>query len=257
MIVEAEAPRITLDSKLLPKINEMHMADNPPAYTTHPGVPPAMSTSSHPPPAPTVDQVHIFSRHEDIKGTFYIDPHVPLLDQSRRRCRRKSQQLPHASFRTRKADISIDLGTTGDIYDAKKANIDVATHKGDIKINLLPMLPIRPIGLDVTSRKGNIVLFLPVTFSGVVHLMTRKGKMLVLPALASTMKVVKTSDKEIIFMIAPKNPQNGADNSSETTLCQLNTRKGTVVVGLSGHDQYASPPSFWKKLGCYLRGDKL
>jgi hypothetical protein len=43
--------------------------------------------------------------------------------------------MPHASFRTRKADISIDLGTTGD--DAKKANIAVATHKGDIKINLV------------------------------------------------------------------------------------------------------------------------
>ena len=43
----------------------------------------------------------------------------------------------HASFRTRKADIAIDLGTTGDIYDVKKANIAVATHKGDIKINLV------------------------------------------------------------------------------------------------------------------------
>jgi hypothetical protein len=67
-------------------------------------------------------------------GTFYIDPNIPSL---RRRCRRKSPQSLHASFRTRKADISIDLGTTGDVYDAKKANIAVATHKGDIKINLV------------------------------------------------------------------------------------------------------------------------
>ena len=80
--------------------------------------------------------------------------------------------------------------------------------------------------------------------------------MAVLPALASIMKVVKTSEREIIFMIAPKSFPNGADNGGETTLCQLNTRKGNVVVGLSGRDQYFPQTSFWKKLGCYLRGDK-
>lgn len=107
-----------------------------------------------------------------------------------------------------------------------------------------------------SSLSGNIVLFLPETFTGIVHLMTRKGEMAVLPALAGIMKVVKTSDREVIFMITPKNFPNGADNPGETTLCQLNTRKGTVVVGLSGRDQYVPQPNFWKKLGCYLRGDK-
>lgn len=250
MIVEAEPPKFAPDS---PKIDVM--ADHPPAYSFDSGVPP-LSTNSYLPP-PTVDQVHIFSRHEDIKGTFYIDPNVPSLAETCRKSKRKSQQQsPHASFRARKGDISIDLGTTGNAHDAKKANIVVDTHKGDIKINLLPTLPIRPLGLDVTSRKGNIVLFLPKSFSGVVHLMTRKGQMAVLPALASIMNIVKTSDKEIIFMIAPENLHNGADNSSETTLCQLKTRKGTIVVGLSGHDQYTSQPGFWKRLGSYLRGDK-
>lgn len=86
--------------------------------------------------------------------------------------------------------------------------------------------------------------------------MTRKGEMAVLPALASIMKVVKSSEREVIFMVAPKIFSNGADNSGETTLCQLNTRKGTVVVGLSGRDQYLPQPGFWKKLGCYLRGEK-
>jgi len=231
------------------EITVMH-TDSPPAYSSD--LPSPRGASSHLPP-PTVDQVHIFSRHNDIKGTYYIDPNVPSL---RQKCKRKSPQMLHASFRTRKADISIDLGTTGEIYDTKKANVAVATHKGDIKINLLQTPSIRPLGLDVTSRKGNIVLFLPETFTGIVHLMTRKGEMAVLPALANIMKVVKTSEREIIFMITPKNFPNGADNSGETTLCQLSTRKGTVVVGLSGRDQYLPQPSFWKKLGGYLRGDK-
>jgi len=232
----------------------MHVTENPPAYSVQSDVPPSRSAGSHFPP-PTVDQVHIFSRHEDIKGTFYIDPHVPSLRRNSNR-KRKSQQMPHASFRTRRANISIDLGTTGDVGDVKKANIEVATDRGDIKINLLPTLPFRPLGLNVTSRRGNIVFFLPETFTGIVHLGTRKGEMVVLPALAKIMKVVKTSNKEVIFMIAPTNSHNGADNSGEATLCQLNSRKGSIVVGLRGHDQYVSQPSFWKKLGCYLRGDK-
>lgn len=220
----------------------MH-TDNPPAYSSD-VLPPSGGASNRFPPA-TVDQVHIFSRHEDIKGTFYIDPHVPSLRRNRKR---KSQQMPHASFRTRKADISIDLGATGDLSDAKKANIEVATDKGDIRINLLPA-PVRPLGLDVSSRKGDIVVFLPETFTGVVHLLTKKGEMVVLPALGGITNVVKSSEKEVILMIGSK---NGTVNSGETSLCQLNTRKGTVVVGLRGRDRYESQPSFWKKLGCYL-----
>jgi len=234
MIVSAEASRLKPVMRI----------DNPPAYSAD--VLPSGGASNHFPPA-TVDQVHIFTNHEDIKGTFYIDPHVPSLRRNRKR---KSQQMPHASFRSRKADISIDLCTTGDLSSAKKANIEVATGKGDIKINLLPT-PVRPLGLDVFSRKGDIVVFLPETFTGVVHLLTKKGEMVVLPALASIMNVVKSSEKEVILMIAPG---NGTDNSGdhETSLCQLNARKGTVVVGLGGQDQYESQPSFWKKLGCYL-----
>ena len=79
----------------------------------------------------------------------------------------------------------------------------------------------------------------------------------VLPALRSIMTVLKTSDKEVIFMIGPKNSHIGVDNHSESTLCQLHSRKGDVVVGLSGSDRHAPPTGFWKRLGCYLRGDKV
>lgn len=139
-------------------VSKMHITDNPPAYTSN--VPSSRSASTYLPPVTspylppaTVDQVHIFSRHDDIKGrlttsslrsspylcagTYYIDPNVPSLRSFRHKCKRKSAQMLHASFRTRKGDISIDLGTTGDVYDVKKANVGVATHKGDIKINLV------------------------------------------------------------------------------------------------------------------------
>lgn len=144
-------------------------------------------------------------------------------------------------------------------------NISYKRPRLDLWVLMLPRAKVRVVWerffVTVTNSSlfflsGNIVLFLPDTFTGIVHLMTRKGEMAILPALASIMKVVKTSEREVIFMIAPKNFPNGADNCAETTLCQLNTRKGNVVVGLSGRDQYLPQPGFWKKLGGYLRGDK-
>ena len=42
------------------------MTDSPPAYSSE--IPSPRGASTHLPP-PTVDQVHIFSRHDDIKGT--------------------------------------------------------------------------------------------------------------------------------------------------------------------------------------------
>lgn len=76
MIVSAEAFKTIPDSKLVGIYSstlkeqqilisvKMRVTDNPPAYSDQPAVP----LRSHLPP-PTVDQVHIFSRREDIKGT--------------------------------------------------------------------------------------------------------------------------------------------------------------------------------------------
>lgn len=100
MIVEAKASRIFFDPKPLPQISnevgsmrsfsksnnvlismKMHIVDNPPAYSSHSGAPPSESMSISNPPflSPTVDQVHIFSRHEDIKGIVTISSFYHLL----------------------------------------------------------------------------------------------------------------------------------------------------------------------------------
>ncbi|KAF8159515.1 hypothetical protein B0H34DRAFT_703816 [Crassisporium funariophilum] len=226
----------------------MQVVDHPPAYSDHPDNAHHSARNVHPPPS--VDQVHILERKHDIKGTFYIDPKVSALDQSRLKSKGKCKTpLPHASFRTRHGDIMIDLATTGNAWETPKANVVVASRTGHIKINLLSMPSSRPlIGLDITSRKGNIVLFLPPSYSGLVHLTTRKGTMDVLPALAGIMKVVKTTDKEVIFLVEGQNSTQEIDTSRETALCQLSTRTGNVIVGLGGRDRYTPPVGFWKRL---------
>ena len=92
------------------------------------------------------------------------------------------------------------------------------------------------------------MLFIPEGFSGVVHLSTRKGEMQLLPAIMACSKVVKSSDHEKIFMVGTQNNVYELDPSREASFCEINTRKGNIVVGLSGRDHYTPHVGFWKRL---------
>jgi len=88
------------------------------------------------------------------------------------------------------------------------------------------------------------VLFVPKTFSGVIQLNTRKGSLQFLPALASSMKVLKESDTEALILVGDQS----ATETREMDFCQLNTRDGKLTAGLSDIDKIEVKVSFWKKL---------
>ncbi|KAJ3506754.1 hypothetical protein NMY22_g17147 [Coprinellus aureogranulatus] len=103
------------------------------------------SMSSKPPvlpldPPPTVNQVHLHSKKEDIIGTFYVDPQIPALTpggKRRRRDKRRQPDMPHASFQTRSGNLSLSLGTTGSARDTPKAIVTASSRTGSIEIRLL------------------------------------------------------------------------------------------------------------------------
>jgi hypothetical protein len=201
---------------------------------------------------PTADQIHISDRRHEIKGTFFVDPLIESLDPSRRRKKSKDTP-PHASFRTRKQEIDIELGTTGNVERVSKAKVAVSSSSGHIKVKLLAMHSTRPrIGLDVQSRHGDIVVFIPDNYVGVVELSTSKGKLQVLPALASHMKIVKSSEKDLLFMVG--DAHEGVDTSREASFCNLRSCTGTVIIGLSNRDTYTPGPGFWQRMGSILKG---
>ncbi|KAF8887038.1 hypothetical protein CPB84DRAFT_1826974 [Gymnopilus junonius] len=208
--------------------------------------------ASHPPPS--VDQVHLSERKHNIRGTFFIDPMVPMLNH---RPNKSKQPLPHASFHSRKGNIDIELATTGNIQSAPKANIAVSTRHGEIKVKILPIPPSRPrVGLDIQSRQGNVMLFIPEGFSGIIQLTSKKGDMQLLPVLSAYAQLLKSSDNEKIFMLGTQNNVLVLDSSRETSFCQISTREGSIIVGLSNRDHYTAPQAgFWKRLGGYLGGN--
>ncbi|KAF8966344.1 hypothetical protein BDZ97DRAFT_1809130 [Flammula alnicola] len=160
MIIEPSTPSGIPSSRMSEKV-----VDNPPAYSDlesahgrvrhHPPPPVHASIArnngqSLTVPPPSVDQVHIFERKHNIEGeilslvmsvqtagTFYIDPLVPALDQSRRGKQKCNKPLPHASFRTRNGTIDLNLATTGDGQKTPKARITVSSRHGLIRLNLV------------------------------------------------------------------------------------------------------------------------
>ncbi|KAF9561209.1 hypothetical protein CPC08DRAFT_439611 [Agrocybe pediades] len=219
---------------------------------------PLHSAHHHHGPAPSVDQVHICERKHPIKGTFYIDPLVVAIDrQKTKRKQKEKKALPHASFRSRHGAIDLELATTGSIEGASKADVSVSSRDGEITLKLLPMPPSRPrLGLDVESRSGKVTLYLPEGFAGVVHLTTKKGKLLVMPVLAGCVKMVKNSSQEIIFMMGSQSNVYELDVTKESSFCAIRTRSGDMNVGLSGRDQLAEEVGFWKRLGGFLSTHK-
>ncbi|KAF8623047.1 hypothetical protein AX15_006553 [Amanita polypyramis BW_CC] len=194
-----------------------HRNDKPPAYAE------VVDESSAPHtnilPAPTVPQLHLYTKHADIKGTFYVDPSAPRLNQPSK-AERKLLADSQASFRSRKGKITIDVGTTG---RGAKASAVVWSRKGDININILPLSPNRPhISLDVSSRKGKVVLLMPDTYRGILHLNTKKGSLEFLPALAQVMQTFKMTSKEALVYVGGKNDEEHGD------YCQIHRRIGAV-----------------------------
>lgn len=204
-----------------------------------------------PAPRASVTQLHIYQKADPISGTFFVDPRIP---STAFEGKGRKKNPPHASFRTRHAPISLDLSTTGDVSAlAPKANILVASRSGNISVKLLPTAPSRPrIGLEAESRRGNIQLFVPANFSGVLQLTTRKGSIQLLPAIASKMKVLKESDTEALVLIGDQ--ASAVTGTRDMDFCQLSSRSGKLVVGLSDVDKIEMKVGFWQKIANAFAG---
>lgn len=97
---------------------------------------------------------------------------------------------------------------------------------------------------------GDVVVWLPETFSGVIHLNTKAGNLRVLPGLEKVVKVLKSTNKEAMMLMGSPT----ASDEAQTDLCQLSSRSGKLIVGLSGQDKHPEQPGFWKKLSQFFKG---
>jgi len=229
----------------------------PPPYTpdSFRDVPASFST---PEPNISVNHLHIHSRHQDIIGTYCIDPNMPMPEKFKGKSKWKaSSKSPNASFRTRhRCSISINLATRGPTALNNKAYVQVGTRKGDININMYSLQKGKHINLDVHSRHGCVLVLIPRNFCGAIQLKSRKGAYKVLPTLSSVSRVMAATDRDALILVgdpSSASTSSGTTDDMATDFCQLKSSRGKVVIGFSGEDKYVPEPGLWQKLGEYFR----
>ncbi|KAI0364671.1 hypothetical protein BV20DRAFT_974149 [Pilatotrama ljubarskyi] len=259
----------------------------PPPYSpaagpsTAPPPPPQRPTSSvlQPQTAQTVNHFEVFSKHNSVSGTYLVDPLLPTpaVRSSLRKIRRKhnkswgnSCSSPadiNASFRTRHGAISLDMAVVADSGrslppgSAKvPACVLVSTRHGRINVNLFEIQPNRSIDLQVESRHGRIVLFLPATYEGPVMFQTRSASSVnFLPAFAARARTLRASDRETLVVCtlpdspdqAPK-PVTAQPERESTDRVLVRTRHGRITIGISGLDKVeesSTGGNLFQKLG--------
>lgn len=90
---------------------------------------------------------------------------------------------------------------------------------------------------------GKVVLFIPETYHGILHLNTKKGDLHVLPALSQAVQTFKATSKEALVYVGTRSEEHVGN------YCRIFTKHGAIVVGITGRDQYGGESGLLKMLG--------
>jgi len=200
-------------------------------------------------PSSSFNRINLQTKLADITGTYYINPQNVMSEITGKRKKRKLKQIPDAVFRSRRGNLSLDLATTGYVNEGAKAlaAIQASTKSGNISLNLISGAETKPrFDVEVNTRSGTIVLFIPNTFSGAIQLHTKTGDLNFLPGIASGMRVVKSSDNECLVLVGKQQPVGSQTAGAD--FCRLRTCTGNIIVGERGKDTYVKSTSVWEKL---------
>jgi len=204
-----------------------------------------------PPSSFPTNGLNIFTVIEPIRGSWLLDPLAPQSSETSifqtivqhrvgrrpRRSRNMTLGTATAKLDSRHGNISAALRVVGESPTTATATIRVTTRSGNIVLELISKSPTRMVHFDAYSRSGNISLLIPRSFSGVVELRARNGGMELLPALASSARIMRASDRETVVLVGNNAiPQVGASGTGD--LARLCARSGNVRLGFSGEDVF-------------------
>lgn len=165
------------------------------------------------------------------------------------------QLQPNAIFGSKSGPINLDLSLIcpPHILDVQKAHVQAASKCGDIDIRVRHIHTRRRLNLEVSSRKGNIVIFIPRSFEGYIQTHSRKGTTQYLPALARRMALMSQTDREMQVFVGDTQPACNIEWSGDTI--HVDAGKGDVFIGYIEEDSKpAEQPGFWKKFASALVG---
>jgi hypothetical protein len=76
-----------------------------------------------------------------------------------------------------------------------------------------------------------------------------------LPTFSNHMRVMNSTNEEALILLGDTSlAPSGSAITTISDYCKLTSRRGQIVIGVSGEDTYEPEPGFWKKLGVMLSG---
>ncbi|THH32066.1 hypothetical protein EUX98_g2104 [Antrodiella citrinella] len=213
----------------------------------------------------TPQHVHKFNLHskqDPISGSYVIDTSLERSDKlmraraplhSANKNFFKKKQVPHATFTTNKSAITLDLSTTSATVESRRSHVQVQSRSGTVRTTVLPIpTSLNHICLEVMTKDGNIIVFLPPNFHGGIQFRIKnpRNAVMFLPEFASRARVINGSDKESFVLFGNNDLALSDPKNPELDLCLLSTHTGQITVGVADVDYYqeAKPLGFWKKL---------
>lgn len=117
-----------------------------------------------------------------------------------------------------------------------------STRHRNIAVNLFKIQQSRCVDLNLSTRQGNILFFLPPDFDGPITIRQRRGRNAInfLPAFAERARVLRTSERETSVILSSASGTASIANPGHD-LCVLGTRSGEITIGLSGYDKPEDP----------------
>ncbi|TCD65802.1 hypothetical protein EIP91_002195 [Steccherinum ochraceum] len=246
-------------------------SDEPPPYAgpstqTHQGPSGAQRHNSHLQSVAEqeVNYIALVSKNNSISGSYMINTELPQSDMLTR-CKwgpldkankkmygKRNKGVPNASVHTRHGAIALNLATGGQSSAYSKAHVQVSSRHGKVHVNIYSIQENKHICLEVSTRHGNIVVFVPPTFAGALQLRTRRGNVQFLPEFERNARLLNASDKGALVLFG-QNVQNPVIDMHDliSDSCMLSTRHGRIVIGVSGVDHYdeVQGPNLLEKLG--------
>ncbi|KAF9818259.1 hypothetical protein IEO21_02887 [Rhodonia placenta] len=165
--------------------------------------------------------------------------------------RKQRQSEINAAFRTRHGNIKLELavvdssaqsaGTGKDKEKKAHGRVMVSSRHGRLDLNLVEVQPTRSVDLDVSTRSGNITVFLPASFAGPIAFRRQGGSsgIQLLPALAARARITRGTDREMLVVISPDVAPDAVPLPAHEgdDCCVIGTRHGKITVGINGVDQ--------------------
>ncbi|KAF8491284.1 hypothetical protein JB92DRAFT_1271842 [Gautieria morchelliformis] len=284
-VAPAQAQERTMGMMAIPA-----RVDDPPPYAPSqvfqsprrpiPPIPRTISNTSDPrskPPNVATNFLFVKTRQEPVNGVFCIDPELQAIAPDkegatatdRREYNRTHRQRhhhhsrkgfkkrtdlpdPNAIFETRQGAIQLDISVVASPPAATHSRtlIQATARQGPVDIKVHSIHPKRRLNMEVRTRKGDILVLIPRSFSGYIQLYSRHGQLVFLPSLASAMSLVARHEREVQAVVGDvvnRLPATGTEWSGDTV--HIASRHGDILIGYIGEDNKpAAEPGFWKKL---------